>query len=67
MMFGAFFMQKAKLSQTPSLLARGKRWHDPVKGQSPRPETLAIVGDFDKFTAHMKRIFRSPAMGTHKA
>ena len=37
-----------------------KRWHDPVKGQPPRPETLAIEGDFGKFTEDMKRLFKQP-------
>jgi hypothetical protein len=34
-----------------------KQWRNPVKDQPPKPETLAIEGDFDKFTADMKRLF----------
>jgi hypothetical protein len=37
-----------------------KTWHDPVKGQPPNPETLAIEGNWEKFTADMKRMFNSP-------
>ena len=34
-----------------------KAWRDPVKGKSPNPETLAIEGSFEKFTADMKNLF----------
>jgi len=39
-------------------LSMKKTWRDPVKGQPPKPETLAIEGDFGKFTEDMKRLFR---------
>jgi hypothetical protein len=35
-----------------------KTWRNPVKGQPPKPETLAIKGDWDKFTSDMKRILQ---------
>jgi hypothetical protein len=35
-----------------------KPWHDPVKGQPPAPETLAIKGDWNKFTGDMKKVFQ---------
>jgi hypothetical protein len=35
-----------------------KAWRNPVKGQSPSPQTLAIEGDFEKFTADMKNLFQ---------
>jgi hypothetical protein len=35
-----------------------KRWRDPVKGVPPQPETLAIKGDWEKFTNDMKRVLR---------
>jgi hypothetical protein len=37
-----------------------KTWRNPVKDQPPKPETLAIEGDFEKFTADMKRLFNQP-------
>ena len=37
-----------------------KAWRDPVKGKAPNPETLAIEGSFEKFTADMKRLFSRP-------
>jgi len=37
-----------------------KPWKNPVKDSPPKPETLAIKGDFEKFTADMKRLFRTP-------
>jgi hypothetical protein len=37
-----------------------KRWNNPVKNHPPKPETLAIEGDFDKFTSDMKRLFQNP-------
>lgn len=37
-----------------------KTWRDPVKGVPPQPETLAIKGDFKKFTEDMKRLFSQP-------
>jgi len=36
-----------------------KAWRNPVKDQPARPETLEIKGDFQKFTADMKRLLRS--------
>lgn len=36
-----------------------KPWRNPVKDQSPKPETLAIEGDFEKFTADMKKLFQA--------
>lgn len=33
-----------------------KIWRNPVKGQPASPETLAIEGDFEKFTEDMKRL-----------
>jgi hypothetical protein len=47
-----------------------KLWHNHVKDQPPKPETLAIEGDFEKFTADMKRLFnpkkeeRKPTSGS---
>jgi len=35
-----------------------KAWTDPVKNQQAKPETLAIEGDFGKFTDAMKRLMR---------
>jgi hypothetical protein len=43
-----------------------KRWKNPVKDHPPKPETLAIKGDFEKFTADMKRLFQSPKDGKQK-
>jgi hypothetical protein len=37
-----------------------KTWHDPVKGQPPSSETLAIEGDWGKFTEDMQRLFSQP-------
>jgi len=37
-----------------------KTWRDPVKGQPPSPETLAIEGDFGKFTEFMKKLVKVP-------
>jgi len=37
-----------------------KIWRNPVKGQSPKAETLAIEGSFEKFTEDMKRLFNQP-------
>jgi len=37
-----------------------KIWHNPVKGHPPSPETLAIEGNWEKFTTDMKNLF-SPA------
>jgi hypothetical protein len=37
-----------------------KAWRNPVKDQPPKPETLAIKGDFGKFTEDMKRLFQTP-------
>jgi hypothetical protein len=37
-----------------------KKWRDPVKDQPPKPETLAIEGDFGKFTEDMKRLLGNP-------
>ena len=37
-----------------------KLWRNPVKDVPPQPETLAIKGDFDKFTADMKKLFQTP-------
>ncbi len=33
-----------------------KVWIDPVKQKQPRPSTLAIEGDFGKFTEFMKKL-----------
>jgi hypothetical protein len=33
-----------------------KKWHDPVKDHPPSEETLAIEGNWEKFTEDMKRI-----------
>jgi len=35
---------------------RESKWKDPVKGISPRKETLDAPGDFGEFTATMRRI-----------
>jgi hypothetical protein len=37
-----------------------KAWRNPVKDQPPSPETLAIEGEWGKFTADMKRILGQP-------
>jgi hypothetical protein len=37
-----------------------KIWRNPVKGHPPSPETLAIEGDWGKFTADMKQLFSQP-------
>jgi hypothetical protein len=37
-----------------------KPWRDPVKHQPPKPETLAIEGDWESFTEEMKRLFNPP-------
>jgi hypothetical protein len=37
-----------------------KVWSDPVKDQAPAPETLAIEGDWNKFTEDMRRLFSKP-------
>jgi hypothetical protein len=37
-----------------------KPWRNPVKEVPPKPETLAIEGDFEKFTSDMKRLFQTP-------
>lgn len=37
-----------------------KIWRNPVKGHPPSPETLAIKGDWDKFTEDMKGLFSQP-------
>lgn len=33
-----------------------KPWTDPVKNHGPKPETLAIRGDFAEFTNLMRRV-----------
>lgn len=35
-------------------------WRNPVKDIPPKAETLAIKGDFEKFTADMRKLFQSP-------
>jgi hypothetical protein len=37
-----------------------KPWRNPVKDVPPQPETLAIKGDFEKFTSDMKKLFQAP-------
>jgi hypothetical protein len=37
-----------------------KTWRNPVKDIPASPETLAIKGDFEKFTADMRKLFKSP-------
>jgi hypothetical protein len=37
-----------------------KPWRNPVKDIPASPETLAIKGDFEKFTSDMKKLFQSP-------
>jgi hypothetical protein len=44
-----------------------KRWKDPVKGVPPQPETLAITGNWSKFTADMKKLFKQPEKRETKA
>jgi hypothetical protein len=34
------------------------KWRDPVKDVPAKPETLAITGDFGKFTDLMKRVVK---------
>jgi hypothetical protein len=43
-----------------------KTWHDPVKSQPPSPETLAIEGDWGKFTDDMKRLFNQTKIEKQK-
>ncbi len=33
-----------------------RKWRDPVKGKSPRDETLSVNGDFERFKGIMRRI-----------
>jgi hypothetical protein len=35
-----------------------KIWRNPVKDQPASPETLALKGDWGKFTADMKTLFK---------
>ena len=39
-----------------------KGWRDPVKDQPAKPETLAIQGSFEKFTADMKKLFERESL-----
>jgi len=44
-----------------------KVWRNPVKDQLPSPKTLAIEGDWNKFTADMKRLFSQPKTEKQKS
>jgi hypothetical protein len=37
-----------------------KPWDDPVKDQPAKPETLAIKGDWQKFTKDMQKLLKPP-------
>jgi hypothetical protein len=44
-----------------------KAWRDPFKGVPPQPGTLAIEGDWEKFTGDMKKLFKQTETKEPKA
>jgi hypothetical protein len=58
-LLGGGFVEYLSLGRI--LVSMKKQWKDPVKDQDARPETLAIEGDFGKFTAFMQELVKVPS------